>query len=199
MHPPVSLSCINVPVLSEGRDLLWLPLKTAAIKELNTSLQPAYWGTQRRECVRKEKNIYIKEAQKSTWVWQCDPRSRGERSTGKEEEGEKNQRGKRGRAASQRGTGSISSPCIQLQQTCLTLPAPGRWRGARILMNFSKPWVSPPLSLSSLHSFSLSPAPSLHEVDYPSCPYRKRLVLWECYAWLPTTCYCSEKLPGKRR
>lgn len=68
-------------------------------------------------------------------------------------------------------------------------------------MNFSEPWVSHSLlSLFSLSSFpSITSATSLHEVDYPSCPLQKKafLVPWEWHAWLPTTSYCSEKLPGK--
>lgn len=128
------------------------PIKDGSyIKELKTRLLPAHWDTHRgsKSVWRKgeKKYIYKRSPEKhlGVTVW---PPSRGDRSTGKEEEEEgerKSQRGKRGNEASQRGTGSFSS--TRTLQTCLTLPAPGRWRGVRILMNFSKPWVSPLLSL----------------------------------------------------
>lgn len=95
--------------------------------------------------VWRKRKIQRKAGEKYTWVWRRDPRAEETGAQGRRRRRvRKSQRGQRGREASQRGTGSFSRPRTQPQQTCLTLPAPGRWRGARISMNFSKPWVSPP-------------------------------------------------------
>lgn len=55
-------------------------------------------------------------------------------------------------------------------------------------------------SLLSLSPPSMASAASLHEVDYPSCPYRKRPFLFfeNGMPRLPTTSYCSGEAPWEK-
>lgn len=92
----------------------------------------------------------------------------------------KSQRGKRGREASERGTGSFGSPWYSASADMPNFA--GTWKMKKsenfdeLLKALGKPSL---VSLSpSTVSPSIASATSLHEVDYPSCPYRKRLVLF---------------------
>lgn len=165
------------------------PRETLGCKCVRESLSPE----QRRQEHRREEGERESERERV--------RREGERTKEREKERQTEIVGRQGLRHQSVEQVLCAALWTQPQQTCPTLPAPGRWRKVRILTNFSKLWVS---RLSSPLSFLFSTSYDSHNYlpawGWLSIHHSENRLLFHYYILDSTAkSYRPEKLPRRKK